>query len=145
MSKNGFTVAPSRDALQVVSDAWEMAVQAAKDGAAHAKANAGDALPAAGRFLSRMVYTMSYSFSYGTVFPVVFVAKSIPANNAVVSGMIDGARAANDWIDELKHHEPKMSAKPTTKPTHTTAATATPKRGRPPGKAKTTKKRSGRS
>jgi hypothetical protein len=88
---------------------------------------------------------MSYSFSYGTVFPVVFVAKSIPANNPVVTGMIDGARAANDWVDELKHHQPKMLAKPTTKPTSTTTATATAKRGRPRGKVKTTKRRTGRS
>jgi hypothetical protein len=142
MSKNGFTVAPSRDAIRVVSDAWDIALEAAKDGAAHAKANARDALPAAGRFLSRMVYTMSYSFSYGTVFPVVFVARSIPANNPIVTGMVDGARAATDWIDELKHREPKMAAKTTTKPMTTTA---TAKRGRPPGKAKTTKKRIGRS
>jgi hypothetical protein len=144
MSKNGFTVAPSRDAIQVVSDAWDMALQAAKDGAAHAKANAGDALPAAGRFLSRMVYTMSYSFSYGTVFPVVFIARSIPAHNPIVTGMVDGARAATDWVDELKHREPKMAAKATTKPANTTP-TATAKRGRPPGKAKTTKKKTARA
>ncbi len=141
MSKNGFTMAPSRDALQTVSDAWDIALQAAKDGAAHAKASAGDAMPAAGRFLSRIVYTMSYSFSYGTVFPVAFIARSIPANNPVVTGMIDGARAANDWVDELKHREPKTTAKTAT----TSTATATPKRGRPRGKAKTTTKRTGRS
>ncbi len=141
MSKNGFTMATSRDALQTVSDAWDIALQAAKDGAAHAKANAGDALPAAGRFLSRMVYTMSYSFSYGTVFPVAFIARSIPANNPIVTGMIDGARAANDWVDELKHREPATTAKPAT----TRTATATATRGRPRGKAKTTKKRTARS
>jgi hypothetical protein len=143
MSKNGFTMAPSRDALQTVSDAWDIALQAAKDGAAHAKASAEDALPAAGRFVSKMIYTMSYSFSYGTVFPVAFVAKSIPANNPIVTGMIDGAKAANDWVDELKHREPKMTAKTTT--AHAAPAKATPKRGRPRVKAKTTKKRAGRS
>jgi hypothetical protein len=130
MSKNGFVAPASRDALQTVSDAWDIALQAAKDGAAHAKASAGEAFPAAGRFLSRMVYTMSYSFSYGCVFPVAFVAKSMPANNAVMNGMVDGARAANDWVDELKHPEPVLAAPA--------------KRGRPPGRAKTTKKKSGR-
>jgi hypothetical protein len=130
MSKNGFVAPASRDAVQTVSDAWDIALQAAKDGAAHAKASAAEAFPAAGRFLSRMVYTMSYSFSYGTVFPVAFIAKSIPANNAIVTGMVDGARAANDWVDELKHREPVLAAPA--------------KRGRPPGQAKTTKKKTGR-
>jgi hypothetical protein len=136
MSNNGLATPATKEALQAVSDAWGVAVQAAKDGAAHARASAGDAFPAAGRFISRMVYTMSYSFSYGTVFPVVFVAKSIPANNPIVTGMVDGARAANDWVDELKHREPKSLAAPVPAPT---------KRGRPPGKAKTaTKRKSGR-
>ena len=83
MSKNGFVAPASRDALQTVTDAWDTAVQAAKDGAAHARATAGDAFPAATRFLSRMVYTMSYSFSYGTVFPVAFIAKSIDRKSVV--------------------------------------------------------------
>ena len=95
------------------------------------RAAVGDAFPAATRFLSRMVYTMSYSLSYGTVFPVAFVAKSIPANNPFVTGMVDGARAANDWVDELKHPQPK-------------ALPAAVKRGRPRGKAKTTKRPAGR-
>jgi hypothetical protein len=127
MSKNGFAAPATREALQTVSDAWSIAVQAAKDGAAQAKASAGEAFPAAGRFVSRMVYTMSYSFSYGTVFPVAFIAKSIPVNNPLVTGMVDGARAANDWVDELKHREPKSLPAPA-------------KRGRPAGTAKTTKK-----
>jgi hypothetical protein len=125
MSKNGFAAPATREALQTVSDAWGIAVQAVKDGAAHAKASADEGFPAAGRFLSRMVYTMSYSFSYGTVFPVAFVAKSIPANNPIVTGMIDGARAANDWVDELKQREPVTQTQPAAK------------RGRPRGKAKT--------
>jgi hypothetical protein len=130
MSRNGFVTPASRDALQTVADAWSIAVQAAKDGAASAKATAGEALPAASRFLSRTVYTMSYSFSYGFVFPVVFVAKSMPADSAILTGIIDGARAANDWVDELKHREPPPPAPV--------------KRGRPRGRAATPKKKSGR-
>jgi hypothetical protein len=128
--QNGFAPTASRDALQTVTNAWDIALQAAKDGAASAKANAGDALPAAGRFLSRIVYTMSYSLSYGTVFPVAFVAKSMPANNALVTGMVDGARAANDWVAELKHRAPE--------------APPAAKRGRPRGAAKTTRKKTSR-
>ena len=73
----------------------------------------GHVVPAAGRFLSRTVYTMSYSLSYGFVFPVAFVAKSMPADNAVMHGLVDGARAANDWVDDLKHRKPSTgTAKP---------------------------------
>jgi hypothetical protein len=130
MSKNGFAAVKSPDALETVANAWDIALQAAKDGAASAKANAETAIPAAGRFMSRIVYTMSYSFSYGTVFPVAFIAKSIPANNAVVKGMIDGAAAASEWVDELKHREPPAPPRP--------------KRGRPPTKVQTARKKTGR-
>jgi len=130
MSKNGVVTPASRDALRTVSEAWDIAMQAARDGASNATAMAGQAFPATTRFLSRMVYTMSYSFSYGCVFPVAFVAKSLPANNPVMNGFVDGARAANDWVDELKHHEPEPPPPP--------------KRGRPRKSAVTTKKRSGR-
>jgi hypothetical protein len=73
-----------------------------------ARATAENALPAAARFVSRLVYTTTYSLSYGIVFPVVFVARSIPANNPVVQGLVDGAIAATDWVDELKQGRPKQ-------------------------------------
>jgi hypothetical protein len=130
MSKNGFVTPASRDALQTVADAWDIAVQAAKDGAASAKTMAEQGFPGVTRFLSRTVYTMSYSFSFGLVFPVAFVAKSMPADSAILTGFIDGAQAATDWVDELKHHEP--------------AAPLPVKRGRPRGRAATRKKKSGR-
>ncbi len=60
------------------------------------------ALPAASRFLSRFIYTTSYTFSYGVVFPAVLIAKSIPSDNAVVHGLVDGARAASDTVDQWK-------------------------------------------
>ena len=90
----------------------ETALQAAKNGAADARATAENALPAATRFVSRMLYTTTYSLSYGMVFPVVFIARSIPANNAVVQGLIDGALAATDWVDELKQGQPEPAALP---------------------------------
>ena len=77
------------DPLKTVAAALDTAVKAAKDGAADARATAGKAIPAAGRFLSRFVYTTSYTFSYGIVFPAVLIAKSVPANNAVVHGFVD--------------------------------------------------------
>ena len=90
------------DPLKTVAAALDTAVKAAKDGAADARATAGKAIPAAGRFLSRFVYTTSYTFSYGIVFPAVLIAKSIPTNNAVVHGFVDGARAASDTVDQMK-------------------------------------------
>ena len=60
------------------------------------------ALPAASRFLSRFVYTTSYTFSYGVVFPAVLLAKSIPSDNAFVHGLVDGAKAASDTVDQWK-------------------------------------------
>jgi hypothetical protein len=90
------------DPLKSVADALETAVQAAKDGAADARSAVDKAIPAAQRFLSRFVYTTSYTFSYGIVFPAVLIAKSIPSNNAIVHGFVDGARAASDTVDQWK-------------------------------------------
>jgi hypothetical protein len=95
--------AAADDPLKSVADALETAVQAAKDGAADAKATVEKVLPAANRFLSRCVYTTCYTISYGVVFPMVLIAKSIPTDNAVVNGLVDGARAASDMVDQLKH------------------------------------------
>ena len=106
MSKNVAAKTSSRDPLRTVADALDTAVKAAKDGAADAKATAGKMLPAAGRFLSRFVYTTSYTFSYGVVFPAVLIAKSIPANNAIVHGFVDGAHAASDTVVQMKNSSP---------------------------------------
>ncbi len=46
---------------------------------------------------------MSYSFYYGCVFPVAFVAKSMPADNPITNGIVDGTRRVSDWVDDLKH------------------------------------------
>jgi hypothetical protein len=103
MPKNVAAKTLSRDPLRTVADALDTAVKAAKDGAADAKATAGKILPATGRFLSRFVYTTSYTFSYGVVFPAVLIAKSIPANNAIVHGFVDGAQAASDTVVQMKN------------------------------------------
>lgn len=104
MSDNDTMVpgASSSDPLKSVADALETAVQAAKDGAADARTAVDKALPAASQFLSRFVYTTSYTLSYGLVFPAVLIAKSIPANNPIVHGFVDGARAATDTVDQWK-------------------------------------------
>ena len=98
MAKIMATKISNRDPLKTVADALDVAVKAAKDGAVDAKATAGKMLPAAGRFLSRFVYTTSYTLSYGVVFPAILIAKSMPGNNAVMHGFVDGANAANDMV-----------------------------------------------
>ena len=103
MPKNAAAKPSPGDPLKTVADALDTAVKAAKDGAADAKANARKILPAAGQFLSRFVYTTSYTLSYGVVFPAVLLAKSIPPNNAVVHGLVDGAHAANDLVIQMKN------------------------------------------
>jgi hypothetical protein len=111
MSEKVTSGASSGDPLKSVADALETAVQAARDGVADAKATVENALPAASRFLSRFVYTTCYTMSYGIVFPTVLIAKSIPANNAVMNGFVDGARAASDMVEQLKSRQ-IMSPKP---------------------------------
>ena len=110
----------SRDPLKTVADALDTAVKAAKDGAADAKATAGKMLPAAGRFLSRFVYTTSYTFSYGVVFPAMLLAKSIPPNNAIVHGFVDGAHAASDQVSQIKNRRLESPPKPSRARTKTT-------------------------
>jgi len=90
------------DPLRAVADAMDAAVHAVKEGAADAKETATKAVPAVGLYVSRFVYTTCYTLSYGVVFPAMFVAKSIPTDNAFVHGLVDGAKAATDMVAELK-------------------------------------------
>jgi hypothetical protein len=133
MTETAAAEASSSDPLKAVADALETAVQAAKEGAADAKAMAEKALPATTRFLSRFVYTTSYTFSYGVVFPTVFAARSIPKNNAIVHGLVDGAQAAVDMVDQLKSHQlaerPAKATRSLSSPSKAKPKTAT-KRGR---------------
>ena len=61
-----------------------------------------DALPALSSFLSDITYKTCYAISYGLVFPTVLVARAIPKENAAVHGLIDGAHAAIDLVDEMR-------------------------------------------
>ncbi len=122
MPKNVAAKTLSRDPLRTVADALDTAVKAAKDGAADAKATAGKMLPAAGRFLSRFVYTTSYTLSYGVVFPAVLIAKSIPANNAIVHGFVDGAQAASETVVQMKNRRLEPPVAPARSRTRSTKA-----------------------
>jgi hypothetical protein len=82
------------------STAVDSAVQAARDGAADAKATVDRVVPAVSQFVSRFVYTTTYSLSYGIVFPALLVARAIPTDNALVHGLVDGAQAARDMVED---------------------------------------------
>jgi hypothetical protein len=60
------------------------------------------------------------------------IARSIPGNNTVVHGFVDGARAASDKVDQWKHLQLERPAAPApprpSKPRRSSAATTKPKR-----------------
>jgi hypothetical protein len=100
MSENNMAGASTTDPAQSVSNAMETAIQAAREGAADARAAVDRALPVISEFVSRFVYTTSYSISYGVVFPAMLLARAVPKDNALVHGLVDGARAATDMVDD---------------------------------------------
>jgi hypothetical protein len=98
----GKSVSGESDPAKSVSGAMETAMQAARDGAADARAAVDRAIPAISQFVSRFVYTTSYSVSYGVVFPVMLLSRAVPKDNALVHGLVDGALAAKDMVDDWK-------------------------------------------
>jgi hypothetical protein len=107
MPKSVMATTSTRDPLKTVADALDVAVKAVKESAADASITTGKIIPATGRFLSRFVYTTSYTLSYGVVFPAILIAKSIPVNNAIVHGFVDGAKAANETVAHVKSRRVK--------------------------------------
>lgn len=112
MPKSMTVKTSARDPLKTVADALDVAVKAAQGGATDAKATTGKILPTAGRFLSRFVYAGSYTLSYGVIFPAILIAKSVPANNAMVHGFVDGAKAANDMVVQMKNRRLELATAP---------------------------------
>jgi hypothetical protein len=83
------------------SRTMELALEAARQGAADASEAAGRVAESAGLFVARFVYTTCYTLSYGLVFPTVILARSIPRDNAAVRGLIDGAGAATERVESM--------------------------------------------
>jgi hypothetical protein len=78
------------------------AAHSATEDAARAKEKLREAGAGVSHSVSRFAYTTSYMISYGVVYATVFVAKSVPQDNPIVEGFIDGARAAIDAVNEAK-------------------------------------------
>ena len=50
--------------------------------------------------ISGMIYSGSYALAYGVVYAAVFVAQSLPHENAVMRGLRDGGRDAAEELGE---------------------------------------------
>jgi hypothetical protein len=99
---NEAVITVSNDPLRSVADALDAAVQGAKGGVEDLRVTASGSLAALSSFLSGLTYKTCYAISYGMVFPTVLVARAIPKENAAVHGLIDGARAAIDMVNEMR-------------------------------------------
>lgn len=90
------------DPLKSVADAIKDAANQATEDAARTKERLSQLGPDIANSASRFAYTTSYMVSYGIVYAAVFAAKSVPQDNAVVKGFIDGGSAAIDAVNEAK-------------------------------------------
>lgn len=69
-------------------------------GAADAKQAAAEAIPAVGRLLSKTAYHTGYYLAFGVVFSAMMVARVVPTENALGAGLLDGADAARDALQQ---------------------------------------------
>jgi hypothetical protein len=101
----GYSMSPSTDATSngplARTGTLDIVTQAARDGASDAREAAARTWAASSVFASRFVYTTFYTLSYGVVFPTTLLAQAVPRNNAAVRGLIEGAQAARQKVDEI--------------------------------------------
>jgi hypothetical protein len=62
--------------------------------------------------LGRMVYNVTYTVSYGVIFPLALIAHAIPKDNPIVHGILDGASAAREAVEEMWETPPAQSTDP---------------------------------
>jgi hypothetical protein len=94
-------IAATPNSVQAPGSAMDLVLRAARDGASDASEAAAKFWSQAGTVLSRAVYVTAYTISYGVVFPVALVARSVPQDNAAVRGLIEGAHAAGQKVDAI--------------------------------------------
>ena len=101
----------SKTSVDSPVDASASLFDSIKQGASEIQLSAAEALPATSRFLGRIIYNTSYAVSFGVTFPVMMIVRVVPKDNALVHGLVDGALAARDRVDEWNgsvvedHHE----------------------------------------
>jgi hypothetical protein len=81
--------------------ALQLVGRAARDGATDASEAATRFWASSSLMVSRLLYNTAYTLSYGVVFPVAYVARAIPGDNAAVQGAVEGAEAASRKVDGL--------------------------------------------
>ncbi len=96
----------NHDQVPSVAGTLQVVKQAAQDGASDAREAATRTWESTSLFVSRLVYTTCYTVSYGVIFPAALVARAIPRDNIAVQGLIDGAHAAKQKVEEL--HGPSL-------------------------------------
>lgn len=99
---NGEAVQTANEPLKAVATAMATAAGAMRDGTSDAVARAREAVPAVGRFVSKVVYSSSYYVSFGVVFPTMLVANIVPGGEALATGLMDGAASAMSAIANRK-------------------------------------------
>jgi len=109
---------PSIDALKVVADALDAAVEAAKNGTGQVAPTPSGIMPSLSGMLSGLTFKTCYAISYGVVFPTLVAAHAIPRDNPAVHGLIDGSRAARDALDELKFRSVRRLHPDSSPPSH---------------------------
>lgn len=91
---NAVTVPVSEAPRTSVTTLLRTTKDAVQDGIADARASVEEAWPKVVETMNRGIYHMAYGIAFGVTFPIVLVAKSVPQNNCIVWGLVDGAKAA---------------------------------------------------
>jgi hypothetical protein len=66
--------------------------------------------PVTQQVLTSAVYNGSYYLAFGVTFPTLFAVHLIPGGRRMVSGIVDGAIAANDYLEKLETAKSGRSA-----------------------------------
>ena len=87
--------------------AQETAAPQAKTGllcqvAAKSKSLVQQVVPATQLALTSAAYHSGYYLAFGVTFPTLFAVHMIPGGRRMVSGFVDGAVAARDYLDNLE-------------------------------------------
>jgi hypothetical protein len=100
-------VTPTAEPLREVAEAMKSASDARADEEARRPDEPSEVSPqSAEHFLSRLAYNGGYYLSYGVVFPTLFVVNIVPGGTAMVSGIVDGAIAASDYVHGVRAGPP---------------------------------------
>jgi hypothetical protein len=109
---------PASDPLQSAAAALQRAPMKLRDAAAERE----PLLPAARQLLSRFSYNAGYCISYGVVFPTLFLVNLVPGASTLASGFVEGALAANNYVQSLQTAKMQQPAVTDDRPAFSPAA-----------------------